>query len=187
MKTSGLKKKSTIPVSQNQLAAYLSIQPSALSMANSAKYKRKLPLGAAQKLAGLQLDFELMEYQPKKPGISSVQIKILADKAAMKEYTNLLSEAKYFEAGAGQLAKRLDEMCSLFKQDLRWLHVIDARLAASPTKNERKWLDYQQVITAERIEKNGIMAQFKLQLNIELARAKATVYKKMAKEIADRL
>ncbi len=153
-------------------------------MANSTKYKRKLPLGVSQKLAELYQDFELMEFHPQKPGRSSVQIKALANKALREEYNKLLREAKYFEAGASILAKRLDEMCHQFGQDIRWLHVIDARLAATPTNNERKWLDYQQVVTIERIKKNGALVQFKLQLDIEMARAKATTYRNISEKIA---
>lgn len=184
MKTSRLTKKSIIPVSQNQLAAYLGIKSSTLSMGNSTKYKRKLPSAASQKLAYLHQDFELMEFQPKKPGRSSVEIKVSANKALKKEYNRLLIEVKYFEARAVELVRRFDEMCSLYRQNLRWLHVLDSRLAASPTKNERTWLDYQQVVTIERIVKNGEVAQFKLQLDIEMARAKATTYRNIARKIA---
>lgn len=183
MKKSRLKKENTIPVSQNQLAFYLGIKPSALSMANSSKYARQLPTGKSEKLTSLYRDFELMKFEPKVEGPSSVRIKASFEKSFKQEYKKLEKEIAYLEAQAGHLKRKLGEMCKVFTRDMRWLNVIDDRLRLSPTKNDRTWLSYQQVITIERIQKNGIFAQTRLQLSIDLATSKANVYRNICQTL----
>ena len=182
MRIKKYRKQEGIPVSNNQLAAYLQVTPSTMSMTSSGRHKRKLPSIPSVKLAELQRDFELMKANTGKAGKSLNKINELENSGCKKIQNKLLGEVKYFTSKVPVLERRLEFMRWQYVQNILWLKVIEARLANSPNA-DRIWLSNQQVKTVEKIKKNGIPEQLKIELDIEMSKARSMVYEKLQSTI----
>ena len=173
-----------IPVSKRELAAYLGVSATLLSMTDTGRHgNRHLGGKAAEKKAKLWLVHE----QGQKSGKTGPSLQKLreANKAIAK--TTMLTEAKYADSHATVLQNKLNEMLQKEQQDINWLKTMDKLLSLLPASeksaNDRIWIAYQQQRALERLEKNGFMAQVKLQIQIATAKAKAGVYKAASKKI----
>ena len=73
------------------------------------------------------------------------------------------------------------------QKDMYWLNTVDQLLATLPKikglANDRIWLENQQAIVLERLQKNGRLKQVKLETQIEMEKARARVYRDVLKKL----
>ncbi len=177
-----MKNKSTLlPVSQRELASYLGVSHSLLSMTNSWRYgDRQLGGGPSKKMT----DLLLAHVKAQEPHIRSGLLKKMLDPAAdgsARLADKLLSDADYADAHAGILEDRLADMVTKYQQDRQWMNTIKLLLSTLPateeTVNDCTWLANQQVVVSKRIQRNGLPAQVKLEVQIEIEKARGRVYR----------
>jgi hypothetical protein len=187
MKTIYMKKRFApiLPVSQRDLATYLSVSGTLMSMSNTGRHgSRKLGNEASLKLAELVKAHIVSQ----KATTENPSLKKLEDRAAEeckplgKKWS---SQAAFSRAYAQVLGEQLEEMRIKCQQDLLWLKTVDQLLEKMPNSGrdarDRPWFNHQQLITMERLQKTGPIAQAKLELKMELEKMKAVIYKKMEK------
>jgi hypothetical protein len=175
------------PVSQRDLAAYLGISATLLNMTNTGRHgDRQLSSASSIKMA----DLVLAQHQSLKANTPSASLKKMQARSA-NECTRLakqmLQDANYADLHTVILKQQLDEMAGKEQKDKYWLHTVDQLLARlSKTREsarDRRWLENQQVIVMERLQKNGRLAQVKLETQIEMEKARARVYRDVQKKL----
>lgn len=181
-------KEGSLPVSQGSLAAYLGISPTLLSMTKTGKHgNRTLSRALETKMSNLALTFARTKLEGT-PHFRFGELRQRTSHDAMQLAEKLSQSARYFESGAEVLLTRLKEMIIKEREYKEWLHTLDQLVAALPStdapEGETKWLSYQQVITLERLKKNDLLAQAKLEIQLETAKIKARVLGKLVKELA---
>ncbi len=169
------------PVSGRQLAAYLGISSSQVCMSNSDNYMNR-QLGPAQSLKITQLmeAHVLCQQKGTSPSVKKMQKQEGKDCACFAD--KLKGDALHHSLRIPALKRRLDDMKTKLERDTAWLNTLDRLMAklppaTKPKSAERIWLEHQGVIVLERLNKNGLLAQMKLELQIELETAKANVYR----------
>ena len=175
------------PVSQRDLAAYLGISATLLNMTNTGRHgDRQLRSASSIKMAELMLAHQ----QSLKTNAQSASLKKMQDRSA-NDWTRLakgmLLDADHADTHAVILKHRLDEMTGKEQKDIYWLHTVDQLLATLPktreSANDRIWLEIQQGIVLKRLQKNGRLAQVKLETQIEMEKARARVYRDVQKKL----
>jgi hypothetical protein len=180
-----------VPVSQRDLAAYLRVSPTLLSMATTLRHgSRELAGEVTGKLARLTEKFMEAEHVTgNSPSLKKMERRQAAD--AEKMLAVLTSQSAYCEARIAVLRRQLHDMESHQQQDEHWLRTVDTLLADLPNNkssaDERIWLQNQQVITMERLQKNGIVAQGKLEMKIGLEKARLKGYSNITKRLSQTL
>jgi hypothetical protein len=176
-----------LPVSQRDLADYLEISGTLMSMAQTGRHGgRQLSPAASNKMTELLMAHE--EAQRLHPKSNSTRkIKDQQADEFRLHGERLLQNAIHAEAYAVVLKQRLDKMAGKHQDDLRWLNTVELLLgrlpkASKPTKLSR-WLQNQHLVVLERLGKNGPLAQIKFETKIELEKAKRQVYQDMRKKL----
>jgi len=176
------------PVSQRELAVYYGISPTLLSMTETGRHgPRNLSSGSLKKKREIFLAHE----QTKNSNAYTTSLKKIQDRIAIKceQLAKKMSgDANYADSTATVLKRRLDEMVRNEQQDSHWMKTLDLLLARLPktkeSANDRIWLENQQVVTEERLQKNGRLAQVKLETQIELEKARARIYRDILKKLS---
>ena len=173
------------PVSQREMAAYLKISQSLLSMSGSGKATRTMGAAAAKKLALLMQAHHQPGKPAKGPGLNKMEE--TESGRCKKSAAKLLSEISYLTVRIPVLRRRLDVMKEKYKQDMEWLRTLE-KLLANPSKEplskrDELWLENQQIDTLKRVGRNGIEAQVKIQLQIELDTARINAYTTARKQL----
>jgi hypothetical protein len=92
----------------------------------------------------------------------------------------MLRDAKYAADHTPVLGDQLDEMCRNHQRDKEWLNTVDYLLTKLPNSgksaNDRRWLQNQERIVLKRLEKNGLAAQVKLEVQIEMEKARVRIF-----------
>lgn len=182
------KVKRDIPVSQRELANYLGISPSMFHMAESSHYlSHNLSSRNSLKLLGLTLaQLEVQKTRQAGPSCQLVQDSV--DKNIAKAIGDLEYEALRLERKAREDQQKLDDMISREREDRDWLNTVDHLLANIPdTKDkdkDRGWLESQQETVSARLKKNSRLAQVKLQLQMEVDKARARACREAVEELA---
>lgn len=180
-----------IPVSQRQLARYLGISTSMMNMSHSARYPQyQLSSGSVLKMSELVNSHRQVQ-RSGVPGSSWRKLQDSFNISADKAIKKLASDATYFESRAGIYKRRLKEMAIREREDRQWLNTVDHILAKLPhtkeQQSDRKWLQNQQGVVETRLQKNGILVQAKLEIQVEMNKAKAlairAAIKKLTKEM----
>lgn len=171
-----------IPVNQRDLAAYLNISRTLMSMTNTGRHgSRKLGNDAYSKLTTLIQQHLQLQSEAETPSLLKSTTKETAACALLAKTWS--SNEAYAQSYSEALQKKLEQMRIQYKQDVQWLKTVDRLLEQLPHNNkegkDRPWFKNQQVVTMARLKKNGPEAQAHLQLKMELEKAKAAVYKKM--------
>lgn len=132
----------------------------------------------------------LQQQKSRLHGTSWQKLQVRLKTKAGEEIKKLVLAAAHYYSRVPLLTHRLTEMIRQEQKDRQWLHTVDDMLVKLPETNrqiDRKWLENQQVLVAERLEKNGKLAQAKLEIQIELAKAKSAInnvaVKKLKKEM----
>jgi hypothetical protein len=176
-----------LPVSQRALAPYLGISPSLLNMANTGRHGAR-QLGDAQSKKWEELVLaHLQSQKPHSPGPSIKKMqKTLADDCA-RLATKMLLDAKYAADHIPVLREQMDEMSRNHQRDKEWINTVDYLLTKLPNSaesaNDRIWLQNQERIVLRRLEKNGLAAQVKLEVQIEMEKARARIYGDAVKKL----
>jgi len=176
-----------IPVSQRQLARYLGISTSMMNMSQSTRYpSHQLSSGYVLKMEELVISHR----QAQRSGIAGSSWRKLQDSFntdTAKAIKKLASDAAYFESRAGIFKRRLEEMAIREREDRQWLNTVDHMLAklshAKEQQTDRKWLQNQQAVVETRLQKNGILAQAKLEIQVEMNKAKALAIRAAIKKL----
>lgn len=176
-----------LPVSQRDLAAYLGISATLLNMTRTGRHgARQLSSSSSYKMKELMLAHQ----QSLQANAQGASLKKMQDRSAndcTRLAKRILQDANHADAHALILKGRLDEMAGKEQKDIYWLHTVDQLLAGLPKTREsakdRIWLEYQQVIVLERLQKNGRLAQIKLETQIEMEKARGRVYRDMQKKL----
>jgi hypothetical protein len=175
------------PVNQRDLAAYLGISGTLLSMTETGRHgERQLGSASSKKMTELMLA-HLQSQKANTPSASlkKMQARLADDCTGLAK--RMLQDADRADAHAAILKRGLDEMAGKEQQDIYWLQTVDQLLAALPNTREsakdRKWLEIQQSIVLRRLEKNGRLAQVKLETQIEMEKARARVYRDLQKKL----
>lgn len=161
------------------MAAYLGVSSSQLCMSNSSKYMNR-QLGPAQSLKMAELmQAHVLSQSGASPSLKKLQKQEGKDCACLAE--NMKVDARYHLGRVPVLQRRLTQMKTKVAKDTAWLNTLDhliAKLppATVPKSPDRIWLENHKVLVLERLLKNGPVAQMKLEVQIELGKAKARVY-----------
>ena len=175
------------PVSQRDLAAYLGISATLLNMTKTGRHgARRLRSASSIKMEELMLAHQ----QSLKAKAQSASLKKMQDRSANdcnRLAKEMLRDANHADAHALILKDRLDEMAGKEREDMYWLHTVDQLLSKLPktreSANDRIWLENQQAIVLERLQRNGRLAQVKLETQIEMEKASARVYRDLQKKL----
>lgn len=176
-----------LPVSQRQLARYLGISPSMLHMSESDRYQsHNLPAGIMLKKSGLVLAHQQAQ-KAGKPGPSARKRQEAIHTAAATIIDRLHLEAEYSLRKAAVLERRLATMAAAEKAGIQWLNTVDRLLATLPatkaTNNDRTWLEQQQVLVLNRLQKTGPLVQATLDMQVQVEKAKAAISRAMIKKL----
>jgi hypothetical protein len=102
----------------------------------------------------------------------------------------MLRDAKYAAYHIPVLGDQLDDMCSNHQRDMEWMNTVDYLLAKLPnsdqTANDRMWLQNQERTVLRRLEKNGLAAQVKLEVQIEMEKARVRIYNDAVKKLQEK-
>ena len=179
----------SLPVSQRSLAAYLGVSHSLLSMTKSGKAIRSLPTTASAKMSALihtHLETGKMEN-----GATSRQLQKAMATKGNQLAKKMLKEAERSNAKAVVFQNRLDDIKVKYEENFRWLQTLDIMLGNLPkekaSSGDRSWLEYQRVITMQRLTRNSITVQAEMQLTIEMEKAKAGIYLETNEELLRRI
>jgi hypothetical protein len=180
-------KKRLLPVSQRDLANYLSVSPTLLSMTHSGRHgTRGLGSAPSTKLAYLTLAY----HASKKSGKAGKSLRQY-DQSSLKRCTKLIeqldADATHALAYVKILRRRLRDMVQNEKEYTQWLNTIDEMLSKLPkdkaSTHDRLWIGVQQVVTLKKLQKIGLDVQAKLEIKIEMEMARARVYRKMRRRL----
>ncbi len=179
------------PISQQDLAAYLGVSVTLLSMTKTGRHgNRQFSPSVSLKMTKLQEAYLLSEKtKPDSPSLAKMK------DASPDQYSRLakimLAEAKYIDLQAKLLKCRLDKMVRTVEEGERWIRTVEQLLASLPDVKEsgkdRKWLENQKAVTLTRLQKNGWLARLKLETQIETKKAKARLYKAAQEKLMSRL
>ncbi len=181
------KRLSPLPVSQQDLAIYLGVSVTLLSMTKTGRHgTRQLKPAASLKMTKL-LNAHL---SPGKANLHSPSLTKMKEESR-DQYSQLaksmLDEAADLDSQAKRLKGQLDKMMKTVAEAEHWMSTVDQLLASLPGGKEsvkdRQWLECQKVITLERLDKNGIPAQLNLETQIETKKAKARFYRAAQKKL----
>ncbi len=170
-----------LPVSQRDLAAYLGISVTLLSMTNTGRHgARQLGPAPSLKMAALLLA-HVQAQKPHPPGPTRIKMQKKAAETCHSVAKVMQIDARYATHHVPLLRNRLNEMRSAQQQDMEWLNTLEllfARLAsAEEPKGDKIWLEHQKELVLKRLQKNGLSAQVKLEVQIEMEEARARIYK----------
>jgi len=180
-----------IPVSQRQLARYIGISTSMMNMSQSARYPlHQLSSGSVLKMSELVVSHRQVQ-RSRIPGSSWRKLQDSFNISAAKTIKKLALDATYFKSRAGIFIRRLEEMAIREREDRQWLNTVDHLLAklanTKEQQKDRQWLQNQQAVVETRLQKNGILVQAKLEIQVEMNKAKAlairAAIKKLTKEM----
>jgi hypothetical protein len=180
-------KKRLLPVSQRDLADYLTVSPTLLSMTHSGRHgTRGLGSAPSTKLAYLTLAY----HASKKSGEAGISLKGY-HKHCLKRCTKLIEQldmdARHALAYVKILRRRLSNMVQNEKEYTQWLNTIDEMLSKLPkdkaSTHDRLWIGGQQVVTIKKLQRLGVDVQAKLEMKIEMEMARARVYRKMRRKL----
>ena len=175
------------PVSQRELAAYLGISATLLSMTKTGRHgDRGLTTGPSKKMEDL-----VVAHQQSQQFKAQTVIKKRMEDSSARDCARLaklmLQDADHADAHVTILKRRLDEMTGNEQQDLHWMNTVDLLLANLPKNKEsardRVWLENQQEMVLSRLQKNGRPAQVKLEAQLEMEKARARIYRDMEKKL----
>ena len=175
------------PVNQRDLAAYLGISATLLSMTETGRHgQRQLSSASSSKMTELLLAHQ----QSQKSNAHTASLKKMQDRSAndCARFAKVVSlDANHAKAHAVILRNRLDKMARNEVQNMHWMNTVDLLLATLPKTREsakdRIWLENQQKIVLKRLEKNGRLAQVKLEGQIEIEKARARIYMDVLKKL----
>ncbi len=175
------------PVSQRQLAQYLGISPSMMNMAESPRHpSHNLSSASSIKLAELVLAHQ-QEQKAGSPGVSVRKRQETFNRDAAKVIKTLEQVADFSLSRAKVLTRSLADMTAREQADSQWLNTVDRLLATLPvnkeTKGDRTWLELQQLLVIKRLQKNGRLEQAKLQMQVQMEKAKAAINRAMIKKL----
>ncbi|HMU09128.1 MAG TPA: hypothetical protein PKC54_03925 [Ferruginibacter sp.] len=176
-----------IPVTQRDLAAYLGISASMFHMAESGRYtSHNLSSASSLKMAELILAHQQAQ-KSGSPGASLRKRQEAFNRDAGKVIKTLELVADHSFSRAKVLTRSLAEMTEREQADSQWLNTVDRLLATlagnKETKGDRAWLELQQLLVIKRLQKNGRLEQAKLQMQIQLEKAKAAINRAMIKKL----
>jgi len=179
-----------LPVSQKELANYLGISPTMLNLAEGKQLSRNLPAGLSGKLAALGLSHHNTKISKRpKRSFAISQPKISRELAVVSDRMEL--DVDYYSAKAKVLQRKLDEMVSKYTGDIQWLNTVEDRMEALAGKKEFKkdhnWFENQHLVVLERLEKTGIVTQVKLEMQVELAKARAAINRKLLMKLRNKV
>ena len=174
-----------LPVSQRDLAAYLGISETLFSMTQTGRHgARKLSSALSTKLEELLV----ANQQSKLANVPVISFRKMRDRSPhdCARLANQLSRyIKNADARLAVLDRQLDKMKGKEQEDKYWLNTVDQLLAKLPKNKEsagkRIWLENQQVTVLERLKKNDLLAQAKLEIQIETEKVRARVYRNIQK------
>lgn len=173
-----------LPVSQKDLAAYLGISPTMMALSQGKGSSRNLGSTANLRLANLQNTHLQLKKSKKNYGqvFRPYQLKEMAAQAKSME-----TDGDWYQARAGQLQKKLDLVKEKHETAKQWMISIEHLLEKLPgnkgSKAERIWLNNQHAVTTENLELTGPVVQLKLNMEIELMQAKASISRSAAGEL----
>ncbi|HEV7782350.1 MAG TPA: hypothetical protein VGO58_13845 [Chitinophagaceae bacterium] len=182
-----LKRVRFFPISQHDLAAYLGISSTLLSMTQTGRHgARQLNSAATKKRRALVAAYQgAQKLNTHGASLRKMQEYLADDYNLLAE--SMMRDADYADAHARILKRRLDVMANSEQQDQQWLNTLDLLLATLPNTSEsvrdRKWLEVQQAFASERLHKNGRLRQVKLEVQIEMEKARARVYRDVRKKL----
>lgn len=173
-----------LPVSRKDLAEYLGISPTLMTLASSNDPSRNLRSQASLRLSSLelshlQLSKKSRDYQPPVPAHKKKALETAARK--------LEADAASFTSKAVQLRFKLEKMQEEYESARQWMYTVEQLLEKLPANKESKfdkaWLNNQQGVSTEKMDKNGLQAQLKVEMEIQLLEAKATISRNAAGKI----
>ncbi|HMK03024.1 MAG TPA: hypothetical protein VK489_02490 [Ferruginibacter sp.] len=101
--------------------------------------------------------------------------------------SKLKADMDYYNAKARVLQTKLNEMLNSYEADMQWLNTVEERLetlrVTKETKMDRLWFGNQQALVSERLERTGIVAQVKLEMQVEMVKAKAAISKNLLQKL----
>jgi transcriptional regulator with XRE-family HTH domain len=181
------RKKKALPVKQADLAAYAGVSASLISMTETGRHgERHLSAAASKRLTDLlktHLDIQQSGIQ----GPTLIKLNEESQERCMTLLKDMLSDARRANYRAGIMSRKLDDLVEEERAYGYWLNTIDHLLTnlpeSSTAHNDRVWLEYQQVITLEKLEKVGRDVQLKWEIRIEIEKARARVFNEIAMKI----
>jgi hypothetical protein len=179
------------PVSQQELANYLGVSVTLLSMTKTGRHgTRELPTKASLKMTKLLEAHVLSEKaNPHSPSLTKRKEESRALYNQLAKW--LLDEASLLESKAKRGKVQLDKMLKTVAEDEHWIRTVDLLLAEltddKDSAKDLNWLEHQKLITLERLDKNGLRAQVKLETQIELNKEKARLYKAAHRKLMSRM
>lgn len=163
-----------LPVPQSELAAYMGISGSQYSMTSTGRHgNRQFSSVASKKLTDLfAVHLQVQASAVTGPAVSAIDERSKQDAAKLAGI--LLKDAQLCEYRSKTLQKRLEEMILKANNDRHWLNTLDHLLGITdPTDKAAEWFRYQHMIVTKRVQKNGLVAQAKLEMRIALEKARA--------------
>jgi hypothetical protein len=180
-------KPGTLPVSQRALAAYLGISATLMSMTNTGRHGARALGDAKSKKWEHLLMAHLQSQKTAAPGPSIKKMQKGSADACARLAELMLGNANNAAAHLPVLGHQLDEMARNQQQDTEWMNTVDHLLAKLPNSresaNDRIWLKNQQEIVLKRLQKNGLQAQVKLEVQLEMEKARARIYRDALKKL----
>lgn len=181
------RKSRELPVSQKDLAKYLGVSTTLLSMTHTGKHGSR-QLGSSSLIKKAELVFAYQQFGKTAAKIISIRkTETRFSKDPAKREERILLDAQYAHSLSCILQERLDEMIKKEKEDLNWLNTVDQLLATLPktqkTKGDRLWLGLQQDVILKRLEKNNRLVQARLEIRIGTEKIKARVLKDFHKKL----
>jgi hypothetical protein len=178
----------SIPVNQGDLAAWLGVSSSQLSMNSSGRHgPRKLKDAAAAKWATLALTYRQQSAEPT-PSPSLLKTNKREATPCRQLAAKAASIAAHCRAGHPVFTGKLKKMQEQHKALTGWIKTLDFLLANLPAtkehKGDRLWADYQLGKAMASIKKYGPAAQAKLRAKIALEKAKAVIYEEMNRKLS---
>lgn len=175
------------PLSQRDLAAYLGISVTLLNMTETGRHGERRLCGKPSKKMAELLVAHQQSQKLNTHGISIKRMEISSANDCARLAKVMRLDADHADAHVAILNRRLDEMVSKAKQDMHWIKTVDLLLATLPKTRESAkdsiWLQNQQEIVLERLQKNGWLAQVKLEAQIETKKERARVCRNVLKKL----
>ena len=172
-----------LAISQRDFANYLGISQSLLAMVENSL--RSLPLKASMKETQLEIEYLNMQ-KSKEQGSSGLALQPALDKQEKKIADEILYKIKHHELKAEILQRRLKELTNTQQLHKDWLHIIDKKLSGKTkeSKLDQLWLEVQQSEVSQKLLKYSNTSQVKLQLETDLLRATANVYRSCLQKLS---
>jgi hypothetical protein len=176
-----------LPISQRAIAAYLGISATLLSMTNTGRHGARALGDAKSKKWEHLLMAHLQSQKTAAPGPSIKKMQKGSADACTMLAKEMLGKANHAAAHVPLLELQLNEMARNQQQDTEWMNTVDHLLAKLPhsreSANDRIWLRNQQEIALERVKKNSLPEQVKLEVLLEMEKARARIYKDALKKL----